>query len=200
MSLSTQADLEKYLQIEFDNDPEPVVTYLIEGADALIVSFLGFNPESEDGLVELHDPTFTEDLWVSRPPIRALTSISVDGTAIAASSFVAYLEGERSSGLIRKLNGRWSSLPRGIQVTYDGGYSEVPFDIRDASTRIVARAFQKGTEFAADGHAPGVRSISLAGSDSITWSEGADDVSKGSLALDAVERATLSRYKRSWIA
>jgi len=180
-------------------DPEPVVTFLIEGADALIKTYLGFDPEGEDDLVEIHDPTFTFDLWVRRPPIRAISAISIDGTALDSDSFTFYLEPERKSGLIRNLDRRWSSQPRGISVTYDAGYAIVPADIRDVSVRIAARAFQKGAEFASEGSIPGVRSISLAGSDSITWSDGADDVSKGALDLTTSERHNLSPYRRALI-
>jgi len=192
--------LEKFLQIDFTNPAEPIVVYLIEGADALIKSYIGYNPEGEDAITEIYDPTFTFDLWVRRPPIRGIDSIEIDGVALDPGSFTAYLEGESKAGLIRNLDRRWSSEPRGIEVVYDAGFAVVPADIRDASVRIVARAFQKGVEFSAEGSVPGIRSISLAGSDSITWSESADDASLGALELQFSERRTLSSYKRAWIA
>jgi len=200
LPLCTQADLEKFLQIDFTNPAEPVVAYLIEGADALIAKYLGYDPSPEDALVELYDPTFTFELWVRRPPIRGIDSIEIDGVALDPQAFTAYLEGESKAGLVRNLVSRWSSQPRGIEITYDAGFAVVPFDIRDAAVRIVARAFQKGVEFSAEGSVPGIRSISLAGSDSITWSEGADDASLGALVLQFSERQTLSGYKRAWIA
>ena len=201
MALSLQADLQRFLQIVFTNQPEPVVDYLIEGADGLIIDYLGFDPQEDAALAEIHDPTGTFDLWVRRPPIASVATITIDGTALAATAFEVYLEDEDKSGLIHRIDGqRWASKRRGIIVTYAAGYATIPFPLRDASIRIVARAFQKGAEFAAEGRTPGVTQIALAGSDSITWSESANDVSTGALQLTAMERQMVSRYKRAWIA
>lgn len=200
MTLCTQTDIESFLQIEFDNDPEPVVDYLIEGSDALVIDYLGFNPEAEDNVAEIHDPTMTINLWVRRPPIRALTSVTLNGDTVDGDAYTTYLQGEDRSGLIRRVDGgRWNGNPRGITVTYDAGFDPVPFSIRDASVRIASRAFQQGVAFAAAGAMPGVRSIALAGSDSITWSESADDVAKGALELGPAERSMLSPYKKGWV-
>ena len=203
MALMLQADLEKFLQIVFDNQPEAVVTYLIEGADSLVKDYLGFDPEEAIGESEIHDPTYTFDLWIRRPPIAAVTSVTVDGTALAATAYTVYLSGEDKSGLIRRIDGqRWSGARRGIVVVYDAGYAvaDMPKTIRDASVRIVARAFQQGAAFAAEGNVPGVRSIALSGSDSVTWSDRSDDVAMGALELTGVERVQLARYKRDWVA
>lgn len=200
MALSTQADVEKFLQIKFGSMPEDVADYLIEGADGLIIDYLGFDPQAEADLIEIHDPSHTFDLWVRRPPIGAVNAVTIDGIALPSSSFVVYLEDEDRSGLIRRIDGaRWHSRLRGISVDYDAGYPVIPTPLRDGSVRIVARAFEKGVGFAADGHTPGVLSVSLAGSDSITWSEGANDVAKGALELMQEDRMGISRYKRSWI-
>lgn len=201
MALSLQADIQRFLQITFTVNPEPVIDYLVEGADGQIIDYLGFDPQQADAESEIHDPSATFDLWVRRPPLRTLTSVTVDGTLIPAASYAAYLEGEAKDGLIRRIDGsRWGGQLRGTVILYNGGYLVVPFPLRDASIRMVARAFQKGAEFAADGNTPGVRTIALAGSDSITWSEGADDVSKGALELTGVERGMISRYRRKWVA
>lgn len=200
MALCTQADVEKFLQIAFGVMPEDVATYLIEGADGLIFDELGYDPQAQAGEVEIHDPSHTFDLWVRRPPIGAVTEIQIDGTVLPATAYTVYLENEDKSGLIRRFDGnRWSSKLRGIQVTYDAGWTIVPFPLRDASVKIVARAFEKGVAFAADGHTPGVTSVSLAGSDSISWSEAASDVAKGALELLFGELSMISRYKRNWI-
>ncbi len=201
MALCTQADVEKFLQIAFGSVPEEVADYLIEGADGLIFDELGFDPQLQADLVEIHDPSHTFDLWVRRPPIGAVNSVLIDGTALAATAFVVYLEDEDRSGLIRRIDGqRWSSKLRGIVVDYDAGYLTVPFPLRDASVKIVARAFEKGVGFAADGHTPGVTSVSLAGSDSISWTEAASDVAKGALEITMGELKMISRYKRNWVA
>lgn len=201
MALCTQEDVEKFLQIAFGSMPEAVADYLIEGADGLIFDEIGFDPQLEADLIEIHDPTHTFDLWVRRPPIAAVNSVTIDGTALAATQYVVYLEDEDRSGLIRRIDGqRWSAPLRGISVDYDAGYAVVPFPLRDASVKIVARAFEKGVGFAADGHTPGVTSVSLAGSDSISWSEAASDVAKGALAITMDELQMISRYKRNWVA
>ncbi len=200
MALCTQADVENFLQIGFGVMPEPVADYLIEGADGLIFDELGFDPQLQAGLTEIHDPTHTFDLWVRRPPIGAVNSVTIDGTALASSAYVAYLEDELRSGLIRRIDGqRWSGPLRGISVDYDAGYATVPFPLRDASVKIVSRAFEKGVGVFADGHIPGVTSVSLAGSDSISWSAEASDVARGALEITAGELGMISRYKRNWV-
>ncbi len=201
MALCTQEDVEKFLQINFGSMPEAVADYLIEGADGLIIDYLGFDPQEQADLIEIHDPSHTFDLWVRRPPIGSVNEIQIDGTVLASTQYVVYLEDEDRSGLIRRIDGaRWHSQLRGIRVDYDAGYPTIPFPLRDASVKIVARAFEKGVAFAADGHTPGVTAVTLAGSDSISWSEGSNDVSKGALELMAAERMGISRYKRSWVA
>ncbi len=199
MALCTQEDVEKFLQIAFGSMPEAVADYLIEGADGLIVDEIGYDPENDPAIVETHDPSHTFDLWVRRPPINSVASVVVDGTTIDSALYAVYLEDEDKSGLIRRLGARWSGLARGTVVTYDGGYAVIPFPLRDASVKIVSRAFEKGVGFAADGHTPGVTSVSLAGSDSISWSEAASDVAKGALELTMAELMMISTYKRNWV-
>ncbi len=201
MALCVQADVEKFLQIAFGAIPEDVATYLIEGADGLIFDELGFDPQVQLAESEIHDPSYTYDLWVRRPPIAAVTSVTIDGTVLPAAQYTFYLDGEDRSGLIRRIDGaRWKGKLRGTVVVYDAGYpAPVPFPLRDASVKIVARAFEKGVGFAADGHTPGVTSVSLAGSDSISWSETASDVAMGALAITMDELKMISRYKRNWV-
>jgi len=201
MTLCVQTDLELFLQIVFTNQPnDPTVDYLISAADGLIKDEIGYDPEQDAAIVEIHDPSHTFDLWVRRPPINSVTEIQVDGTVLTASQYAAYLEDEDKSGLLRRIGARWSGQARGIQVTYDGGYAVIPTPLRDASVRIAARSFQKGAEFSADENTPGVTSIALAGSDSITWSESANNVALGALELTGAELGMISRYKRNWVA
>jgi hypothetical protein len=180
--------------------PEEVADYLIEGADGLIFDEIGYDPQVSLAEVEIHDPSHTFDLWVRRPPIAAVNSVTIDGTLIAATQYTAYLDGEDKSGLIRRIDGnRWTGLLRGISVDYDAGYAVIPFPLRDASVKIVSRAFEAGVGFGADGHLPGVIAVSLTGSDSIQWSEGASDVAKGALEITMGELKMISRYKRNWV-
>lgn len=207
MPLATQADLEAFLQIDFTTDPDPIVTYLIQGADALVIDYLGYNPEDEDGITEVHDPSSTPNLWVRRPPIRALTSVVVDGVTVDSDNYVAYGAGEKS-GLIRRLSGRWGGPLQATVVTYDGGYApfgtggdfDLPATIRDASVRIAARAFEAGSAFAAEGHTAGVRSIALAGSDTITWSDGAEEAAEKAMTLTPSVRQMLAPHKLDWVS
>ena len=200
MPLCTQEDVEKFLQIGYTQMPEDVATYLIQGADGLIFDELGFDPQVQLGESEIHDPSFTFDLWVRRPPINSIVQVVIDAVQVPPAAYTVYLEGEDKSGLIRRIDGnRWTGLLRGISIDYDGGYAVVPFPLRDASVKIVSRAFEKGAGFAADGHLPGVTSVSLAGSDSISWSESASDVAKGALEITMGEMKMISRYKRNWV-
>ena len=202
MTLSLQTDIEKFLQITFTIQPnDPNIDYLISSADGLIIDELGYDPQVALALVEVHDPSHTFDLWVRRPPIAAVNSVTIDGDLVAATAYTTYLVDEDKSGLIRRIDGqRWRSKLRGISIDYDAGYPTIPTPLRDASVRIAARAFQKGAEFSADENTPGVTKIALEGSDEITWSESANDVSAGAMQLTGVELGMISRYKRNWVA
>ena len=40
MTYSTQADLERYLQVDFLNDPDAAITQILEGAKGLIDAYI----------------------------------------------------------------------------------------------------------------------------------------------------------------
>lgn len=174
MALTTQAEVEKRLQWDITAEPDAVVTSLIAAATGLIEGEIGREVESDD-YTESYDADMNPillDHW----PVTAVATVTEDGTA--TTDYVFYDDGR----LFRTSNGyvsRWRTRKlKSISVTYTGGYLVGTHDselahIGSIATEVVARAFRSG---AASATAPagvglgGIASVSLAGSDSVTYS------------------------------
>lgn len=195
MALATQTMIEQLLQQPFGD--EALADQLIAWADASVIAYIGFNPESADALTENHDPTGTDQLWVDRPPIRSVTSVTVDGSALTDSVTAGYKW--YPSGLLLRTGTVWSAYPQGVEVVYNGGYASIPPDLSLVSAAIAARRFQAGVAaLPEDGALAGVQSISLSGSDSIAFTATANDFAAGGLMTEE-ERATLDYYRRGTV-
>lgn len=194
MALSTQTQVEQLLQINFGSDTDEACAQYIAFADGLIVSYIGFNPEADAARTETHDPTWTDELWVERPPIRAVTSVTVDGTALSLSDTSGYLWYE--SGRLLRTGHVWSSDPQGIVVVYDAGYATVPADISFVSASIAARMMQAGASALPEGGSlAGVKSISLDGSDSVSFGDASLDITAVEI-MSPMDIMILDPYRR----
>jgi len=176
LALTTQAEIEKRLQWDITAEPDSVVTSLIAAATAHMENEVGRKLESATYTAELHDPP-DGAVFLKNWPVTSITTVTVDGTAVASSGYTFYSDGR----LHRTSNSRdlsWNSSKRkAISVTYAGGYlagthtSELAH-LGSICTEIVARAFRSGAASAA---APagiglgGISSVTLAGSDSVTY-------------------------------
>lgn len=207
MPLTTQADVQKYLQVVFDNTPEPVVDYLIEGADALVDEFVGWKVEADPGFVETIDPPYTDRLYLSRY-VQSVATVTVDGVAQTEGVDDDFLVYDRRKGyLLRRPNSvRWHGKPQGIVVTYDSGYDpfgtggspnhDLPADIRDAAASLVAGAFQPAAEFANTPSDAGFKSEKIGDYSYVTVDGGVPYVADRALKLSSGERTILARHRR----
>lgn len=93
-----------------------------------------------------------KNLLLRQWPINSVTTIVIDGTTIfpSGSSALAdlgfYIDSDISGNLIYCYN--WNSwMPNNIEITYNAGYSEIPFDLQLAVIGLISiRWKQKGTE------------------------------------------------------
>lgn len=198
MTLCVQGDVEKFIQIDVTAEPEAQVTYLIENASALIETYL--DRIIEEGAVtnELHDGDRGNLIRLKQWPVTIpLTTVIEDGiTLVEDTDYVAYGDGRVYRGS-NNIFANWGWGRKIIDITYTAGYSPVPFDIRDVCARMVARAFQAGEAYAnAPTGASGIKSISLADSDSIEYRDAVADVAMAAMPMLPEEEKALSRYRR----
>lgn len=198
MPLCSQADVQKLLQITFTNNPEPVITYLIENAQAEIESYLGRTIENETGIIETIDGSYgRSEIRLSKWPVTAVNQVDENGVTLTTPTEYLWYE----DGRVVRMNGdydrRWLNLRQSIVVDYDAGYTVVPFDIRDVCARMVGRVFRAGAAYAATPKSASgaIRRISLDGSDSIEYSDVDDDIGSV-MVLNETEKKTLSKYRK----
>ena len=199
-TLCTQAQVQTILQTVFDNQPEAVITDLIERASAVVESYCNRTFEAESGLVETLDGEGHAILRLAKTPVTAITSIVEDTTTlIVADDFLWYPNGELVRG-----NGRnqlvWTFYRQAVVVTYDAGYVTLPTDLSHTVATVVARWFQAGAAYAAaPDNAGAVKKISLEGSDSIEYTDAVSDITAGgAMGLTESDWLLLNEFRR-WV-
>lgn len=207
MPLCTQADVQKFLQTVYSNQPEPVLDYLIEGADALCDESVGWKIEADPGFVETINPPHTDRLYLSRY-VQTVTTVTVDGVAQTEGVDDDFLVYDRRKGYLlrRPESVRWHGKPQGIVVTYDSGYDpfgtggspnhDLPADIRDVCASIVARAFQAAAEWANIPSDAGIKSEKIGDYSYTLQTPAFKSVAMAALKLFPEERSILSRHRR----
>lgn len=198
-NLALQADLEKFLQIDVTAEPDAAITAYLQSASAIVESYCGRIFTSSTVTAEVHDGrTFT--IWLRQPPVTSITTVVENlVTLTPVTDYMWYPDGRlhRLTATVPVYPTWWYPTLQTVSVTYVGGYAVVPFDVRDVTVRIAARAFQAGASYAAAPVGAGaVRSVTLAGSDSVTYS----DAVSGSVATAAVQltdwdKRVLDKYR-----
>lgn len=199
--LCLQTHVESTLQIDFTNDPEDVITYLIEGADQAIKTYLGRAIEEATYTNEIYDSPWGREILVLREhPVTAVASVVEDGEALTEGDDYQWY----SSGKLVRISGtraaRWKEGRKILDVTYTAGFNPVPTDLRNICANMVARWFDAGATYAAtpDAASGAITSVSLEGSDSIDYAEPPEMESVGHMSiLTDQEMAFLGKYRRA---
>jgi hypothetical protein len=142
--LATLADLKLYLDIPAANTTgDTELTRLLNMASAYVEQYLARTLTSAT-FTERRSGACTDVLSVRNAPITAVTSLTIDGTAIAASDGTTgyYFEGESVYllGPQKFTRGR-----KNILLVYTGGYdpSAIPADIVHSVIEIAAQAYRE---------------------------------------------------------
>jgi hypothetical protein len=211
LALCTQLDVEQKLQWDITAEPDATVTALIADAQALIEATVGRT---------LEDATRSETFDGGRValvlkfwPVTAIDTVTEDGTVLVVDDDYKLV---RDRVLIRVSGGyqtywrTWKA--QAITVDYDGGYLAGHDEMHDMAledlgslcAEVVARAFRKGAASAAipAGSAGAVQSVTIEGSDSVTYATGSGESFAGGgltrfVYLEEHERAhLLDRYHK----
>lgn len=213
MALATQLQLERFMQVAFGVDPEPVVTLLLENASGVVESHIDRRLELTTYTNEIYDAPPGQTLRLKQRPINqtigpVVVAVTEEGTALTiADDFIVY---ERA-GMLKRVNG--STQPRhwlhnqlqGISVTYQAGYvfttdpviEPEPLVARDVVLRIAQRVCIAAFDWAnLPAGSEGIKSISLKGSDSVTFIDSLSSIVNQGIQLTEADKFTLSRLKR----
>ena len=206
MALCTQLDVEQKLQWDITAEPDSTVTALIADAQAHIEAEVGRTLESDD-YTETYDGG-RPALFLKHWPVTAITTVTEDGTALVSTEYLSKENGR----LLRVGTSGYQLLwrvgkPQSIEVEYTGGYLAGTHDLElehlgSICSEVVARAFRRGAENAAlpAGAAGGIQSVTLEGSDSVTYATGGGTSTLASglsqfIFLTEDEIRQLQRYK-----
>lgn len=178
-NLATQLDLEKYGHIDITAEPDASITARLESASAIIESYCGRTFTSSTITAEIHDGR-TFEIWLRQPPVTAVTTVVENAVTLTpVTEYIWYPDGRliRMTATTPIYPTWWYNALQTVAVTYVGGYNPVPFDVRLVCVRIAERAFKAAAAWSeAPAGAGAIRSITLAGSDSVTY---ADAVTQG---------------------
>lgn len=182
MSLATQGDLQKFLQIDVTNEPDAAVTMLLENATGLIKSYVQRDLEETTYTAELYDTPLGHKLFLDNYPATTVTTVLEDGSALTVSDdYLVYSDLgllARVSAASRPRSWRPDGKLQSISVTYTAGYDFTTDPLvepdavvaRDTCTRMVARVFEAAAAYAnVPVSASLIKSIHLEGSDTVTY-------------------------------
>jgi hypothetical protein len=201
--------VEQRLQWDVTAEPDTTITALIADAQALIESHVG-RPLEDGPRSEIFDGNRVA-LFLKFWPVTAITTVTEDATVLTSADYKFYANGKLIRTSTTGYQIVWKAYkPQSIEIEYDGGYLAGHDDMHDLAlehlgslcAEVVARAFRKGAASAAipAGSAGAVQSVSLSGSDTVTYSTGSGESFAGGgltafVYLEQHEIVQLGRYR-----
>jgi len=132
-ALITKDEIKRWLKLSGTDDDDFLQEAINEWSDT-VETRLGRVINSAEHTGERHDGGKLAVL-LKNIPVTTLSSISVDGAALGSSDYTI----DTDSGIIRLGSGKaFGGGPGSILVTYTGGYSTVPGDLKRAMMQLVA--------------------------------------------------------------
>ena len=197
MALCTADDVEYRLGgVSFTTTEAVLVGELIDAAQGHMERIAARTLESASR-TETFDAPESPMIWLENTPVTAVASVVVDGTTLTVTDDYLYTSSGRITRVANGIPRHWATRKaQTVVVTYTGGYVTVPEDLKDICARVAARAWQAGEAYeSAPAGAGGIRQVSLAGSDSVTFASTVADVTAAvSLTPEEIEAV---RYYRN---
>lgn len=193
------ADIEEFLQITIPSEKAAAAQRAIDEATAAIKNYCRQKLELvEDDEVTL-DSLGAYTLNLPEMPVVEVSEVIEDEETLTEGDDYVLLP----SGILRRLNQRWTRGYQIIVVTYTHGYrlptgtsaigDPLPDDIVGVCARAAGRAYQAGLRAEEQGGIPGVRSTSL-GDYSVGFAD--DSGYSGESALGASSAPILLRSEK----
>ncbi len=212
MTLALQIHVEQFLHVDVTSEPSAPVTMLLENASGLVESFVGRTLE-ETTHTEDYDLPDGATLILNHTPVTTLTSVTLNTPGTVLVLDTDFVLKARFGQLIRTAADRrpirWNRagalVMNEVTVVYAAGYDFTVDPLlerdalvaRDTTTRIVARAFQAAAAYAAlPAAADAIKSITLVGSDSVTYRDDLVNVASAAIQLTDDDKTALRGIRR----
>ena len=145
----TQSDIEKYLNITFNIDPDPTVSAIITHVSALIDSYCNRDFTSHSNEIEYHDGKGKGHnvIILKNYPVLAVNSVVEDGTTLTETTHYIWFEDGRiikcSEGYVDADEWYWKAKLKTIKVDYNYGYTTVPQEIKTIAIQLCVEWLKK---------------------------------------------------------
>lgn len=205
-ALTTLATLKDELGIS-DSSEDTRLERFIEQASAMIAAYLGRTLHYESAVVEKVAGDGTEHLLVKRPPVKAITSIALDGVTVDSGDYEIY---DADAGIIYNVAGwDWTTVRtadgvarpplagserRLYTVTYAGGW-ECPTQSGTGATALPKDIEAAAISLAVTLRARRGRDRDIASESMMSYSVSFKDASTVKSGLPADVAAMLDPYK-----
>lgn len=142
MALATQADVGNLLRAVIADDDD--LQALLDRASAIVVAWLGWNPEAAAGAVETLEGSHDRLITLQSLKVTAVASVVEDSITLTEGNeddFVWWADGR-----VQRLGHNWTSKVQSIVVTYSHGYAAdaMPEEIVDVVSSMAAAAYLWG--------------------------------------------------------
>lgn len=164
MALADTDDVRAFLSLAASQD-ETLLLSLIAAASAFVLKYVDVDGFAVAAYTEKYNGPGGTVLCPDHRPITAVTSLAVNGTAIAASincSDSGYVF-DRSGIYLRGY--RFHEGFMNVDVSYSAGYAAVPDDIKQAVVEIAAEKYQRRLRLGISSKSIGQESIAFSQND-----------------------------------
>ena len=134
--LTTVTAVQEYLGLAAGTDGE-LLTTMIARASAAICSYCGCEFAAAD-YDEYYDGDGTDSVVLQQRPVIEMTTLSEDGSDIAAEDYVVYAQ----TGIVRLKSGSFGRGAGTIRAQYWAGYETIPGDVEQAAIEWTAALYQ----------------------------------------------------------
>ena len=214
MTLALRIHVERFLQIDVGAEPDSVVTQLLETASGLVQAFVGRPLElasyDEDytspagAIVVLRNGPVDTGTNAVVVTINDTGLVLVEGTDYIVKPALGHIVRVTAAGIPHWWEAR-AGRQAAIKVEYDAGFdfTATPLEhryaevARDVTVRSVGRVFQAAAASASvPASALAIKSLSLAGSDSVTYRDVVGAVADTAIQLTGADKASLRVLQR----